>query len=65
MPKSWTRLIILGLIFLLFITGYEIFSALAGLNNEKEYTVIGIEGNFDGALFNFLDQKGDSMRDFD
>jgi len=62
MPKTWIRLIIVGIIILVIITGYELYRSITGANQEKQYSVIEIEENFDQEVLDFLNGKKDEIR---
>jgi len=57
MPKSWVNLIILGMVILIIITGYQIFLSLTGRNQTRVYSVIEINGSFNDKVLNFLESK--------
>jgi|GEM_PF-6267147 len=57
MPKSWIRLLVVGLISLVVLTGYEVFMSLTGRTQDKEYSVTEIEGSFDQEVLTFLEGK--------
>lgn len=61
MSKSWLFLIILGLIFLLAITGIEVYQSFGGKETTKSYTVDQIEPKFDQSTLDFLGKNQDKI----
>ena len=55
-------MIIVGIIILVIITGYELYRSITGANQEKQYSVIEIEENFDQEVLDFLNGKKDEIR---
>lgn len=56
MSKSWVALIVLALVFLVIVSGYQIFQTIGG-GGERRYTLDDIEDNFGDEVLEFIDSK--------
>lgn len=53
---------IVGVVILTVIVGYQLFNSITGRNQQKQYSVIEINDSFDQSLLNFLDGKKNEIR---
>lgn len=61
MSKSWITLIIIMLVSLVLITGYQMYQSLTGQNKTRVYNVETISPNLGNDVLDFLETKEGEM----
>ncbi len=63
MSRSWSTLVVIALIMLVIVTGYQLYLSFTGQNKSRTYNVEQIEPNLGNDVLDFLETKsGDVLK---